>query len=128
MMESQQGAAASVDRGGAPIKVRVVKGANLPMEKVDAEQRNWPLAPWGSKQETDASYKAVLDYALRPEHTRSVHIGVAGQELVDLALAWLLAQRRGCRADEVDIAMLLGLATPEAAATRKDHGTLLLYP
>src|SRR5690625_7139379 len=99
MMESQQGAAASVDRGGAPIKVRVVKGANLPMEKVDAEQRNWPLAPWGSKQETDASYKAVLDYALRPEHTRPVHIGVAGQSRVHLALASLVAHRRVRRPD-----------------------------
>jgi len=127
MMELQQWAAARVDRGGAPIKVRVVKGANLPMEKVDAEQRNWPLAPWGSKQETDASYKAVLDYALRPEHTRSVHIGVAGQNLFDLALAWLLAQRRGCGPDEVDIEMLLGMATAEAAAIRKDIGNLLLY-
>ena len=30
--------------GGAPIKVRVVKGANLQMEEVDAAIHDWPLA------------------------------------------------------------------------------------
>lgn len=125
-MELQEWAAARVEAGGAPIKIRVVKGANLPMEHVDAELHNWPVATWESKKATDASYKAVLDYALRPEHTRAVHIGVAGQNLFDLALAWLLAERRGAT-EGVDIEMLLGMATAEAAAIRKDIGNLLLY-
>lgn len=125
-MHLQQWARARVDQGGAPIKIRVVKGANLPMEHVDAEVRNWPLATWESKKATDASYKAVLDYALRPEHTRAVRIGVAGQNLFDLAQAWLLAERRGAT-EGVDIEMLLGMATAEAAAVRKDIGNLLLY-
>ncbi|MFC4124298.1 proline dehydrogenase family protein [Nocardia rhizosphaerae] len=126
MVRLQEWASARVERGGAPIKVRVVKGANLPMERVDAEVHGWPLAVWGSKQESDASYKAVLDYALRPEHTRAVRIGVAGHNLFDIALAWLLAQRRGCT-EHVDIEMLLGMATAQAAAVRKDIGSLLLY-
>nr|WP_275106493.1 proline dehydrogenase family protein [Nocardioides daphniae] len=96
------------------------------MEQVDAELHGWPLATWGSKEETDASYKAVLDYALRPEHTRAVRVGVAGHNLFDVALAWLLAQRRGC-SDDIDIEMLLGMATAQAAAVRKDVGSLLLY-
>jgi hypothetical protein len=37
MTHLQQWAAERVAGGGAPIKVRVVKGANLPMETVDAE-------------------------------------------------------------------------------------------
>lgn len=126
MIRLQEWASARVDRGGAPIKVRVVKGANLPMERVDAEIHGWPLAIWGSKQETDASYKAVLDYALRPEHTRAVRIGVAGHNLFDIALAWLLAERRGCT-EHIDIEMLLGMATAQAAAVRDDVGSLLLY-
>lgn len=78
MIRLQEWAAARVASGGAPIKVRVVKGANLPMERVDAEVHDWPLATWSSKQATDASYKAVLDYALRPEHTAHVRIGSPG--------------------------------------------------
>ncbi|MEK9987173.1 MAG: proline dehydrogenase family protein, partial [Aquiluna sp.] len=44
MIDLQQWAALRVIDGGAPIKVRVVKGANLPMERVDAEMHDWPLA------------------------------------------------------------------------------------
>ncbi len=126
MMGLQQWSRTRRDRGGAPIKVRVVKGANLPMERVDAEVHGWPLATWPTKQATDASYKAVLDYALRPEHVDAVRIGVAGHNLFDVALAWLLAQRRGVTS-AVDFEMLLGMATAQAAVVRRDVGSLLLY-
>ncbi|MGV9767884.1 bifunctional proline dehydrogenase/L-glutamate gamma-semialdehyde dehydrogenase [Microbacterium sp. NPDC003461] len=126
MMRLQEWAAERVSRGGAPIKVRVVKGANLPMEQVDAETHGWPLATWQSKQHSDASYKAVLDYALTAERVRSVRIGVAGHNLFDIALAWLLARRRGAEAG-VEFEMLLGMATAQAAVVRREVGSLLLY-
>lgn len=126
MMRLQEWAAARVAAGGAPIKVRVVKGANLPMERVDADIHDWPLATWESKQASDASYKAVLDYALRPEHTAHVRIGVAGHNLFDIALAWLLAERRGV-VGGIDIEMLLGMATAQAAVVRRTVGSILLY-
>jgi RHH-type transcriptional regulator, proline utilization regulon repressor / proline dehydrogenase / delta 1-pyrroline-5-carboxylate dehydrogenase len=126
MIRLQRWAQLRQARGGAPIKVRVVKGANLPMERVDAEIHQWPLATWSSKQASDASYKAILDYALRPEHIDAVRIGVAGHNLFDVALAWLLAQRRGV-ASGVDFEMLLGMATAQAAVVRRQVGSLLLY-
>ncbi|MGV8850453.1 MAG: bifunctional proline dehydrogenase/L-glutamate gamma-semialdehyde dehydrogenase [Propionibacteriaceae bacterium] len=126
MIRLQEWAAARVASGGAPIKVRVVKGANLPMETVDAELHGWPLATWPTKLATDASYKAVLDYALRQEHTRAVRIGVAGHNLFDVALALLLARARGV-ADAIDIEMLLGMATAQAEVVRRDAGSILLY-
>ncbi|MDO9396410.1 MAG: bifunctional proline dehydrogenase/L-glutamate gamma-semialdehyde dehydrogenase [Herbiconiux sp.] len=113
-------------RGGAPIKVRVVKGANLAMEHVDAALHGWPLATHGSKPETDANYLRVLDWALRPEHTDAVRIGVAGHNLFDIAWAWLLAEQRGV-SDAVDVEMLLGMATAQAEAVRANVGGLLLY-
>src|SRR5690606_30606146 len=45
-----------VAAGGAPIKVRIVKGANLAMELVEAEQHGWVPAPYPTKADTDASY------------------------------------------------------------------------
>ncbi len=126
MVHLQQWAAARVAAGGAPVKVRVVKGANLPMESVDAELHGWPLATWGSKQATDASYKAVLDYALRPEHTTAVRVGVAGHNLFDVALAMLLARQRGVT-QAVDVEMLLGMASAQAEVVRRDVGSILLY-
>ncbi|GAA4163055.1 bifunctional proline dehydrogenase/L-glutamate gamma-semialdehyde dehydrogenase [Gryllotalpicola daejeonensis] len=109
--------------GGAPIKVRLVKGANLPMERVDAELHGWPLATWGSKLDTDVNYKRVLDWALTAEHTDAVRIGVAGHNLFDVAFAWELAGRRGVR-DRIDFEMLLGMATDAVART---VGGLTLY-
>jgi RHH-type proline utilization regulon transcriptional repressor/proline dehydrogenase/delta 1-pyrroline-5-carboxylate dehydrogenase len=126
MIRLQQWAAARRDRGGADIKVRLVKGANLPMERVEATLHGWPLATWGSKQETDTNYKRVLDYALRPEHTGNVRIGVAGHNLFDVAYAWLLAGRRGVR-DRIEFEMLLGMAEGQAEVVRREVGGLLLY-
>ena len=113
-------------RGGAAIKVRLVKGANLPMEQVEASLHGWPLATWGSKQETDTNYKCVLDYALQPDRARNVRIGVAGHNLFDVAHAWLLARQRGV-SDRVEFEMLLGMAQGQAEAVRRDVGRLLLY-
>ncbi|MCD1268555.1 aldehyde dehydrogenase family protein [Microbacterium sp. MEC084] len=129
MIDLQEWAAARVSAGGAPIKVRVVKGANLPMEQVDAETHGWPLATWQSKAHSDASYKAVLDYALTPERTRNVRLGIAGHNLFDVALAKLLAEQRGIdlRDGSIEIEMLLGMATAQAAVVRRDVGSLLLY-
>ena len=113
-------------RGGAPVKVRVVKGANLAMERVDAEVHGWPLATWGSKVETDASYKRLLETALRPDRVDAVRIGVAGQNLFDIAWAWLLAEERGIT-DAVDVEMLLGMDAGPVRAVRETVGRILLY-
>jgi RHH-type proline utilization regulon transcriptional repressor/proline dehydrogenase/delta 1-pyrroline-5-carboxylate dehydrogenase len=114
------------ERGGAPIKVRLVKGANLPMEQVESSLRGWPLATWSTKQDTDTNYKRILDYALHPDRIDAVHLGIAGHNLFDVAFAWLLAQQRGVRSG-IEFEMLLGMATGQAQAVKKDVGGLLLY-
>ena len=126
MIRLQDWTRARRERGGAGIKVRLVKGANLPMEHVEAELHDWPPATCPSKQETDTNYKRVLDYALRPEHAENVRIGVAGHNLFDIAYAWTLAGRR-CVRDRVDFEMLLGMAEAQAEAVRRTVGGLLLY-
>lgn len=112
--------------GGAPIKVRVVKGANLAMEHVDAAIHGWPLATYDTKQDSDTNYKRVLSWSMTPERTDAVKLGVAGHNLFDIAHAWLLAKERGVDW-RVDFEMLLGMATGQAEAVRRDVGNLLLY-
>jgi RHH-type transcriptional regulator, proline utilization regulon repressor / proline dehydrogenase / delta 1-pyrroline-5-carboxylate dehydrogenase len=126
MIRLQEWSAARRARGGAGIKVRLVKGANLPMEQVEASLHGWPLATWGSKQESDTNYKRVLDYALHPDRIGNVRLGVAGHNLFDVAYAWLLAGRRGVR-DGIEFEMLLGMAQGQAEAVRREVGGLLLY-
>ncbi|RXZ49176.1 aldehyde dehydrogenase family protein [Agromyces fucosus] len=113
-------------QGGAPIKVRIVKGANLAMEHVDAAVHDWPLATYDSKQDSDTNYKRVLDWSMTPERTDAVKLGVAGHNLFDVAHAWLTARERGVDS-RVEFEMLLGMATGQAEAVRRDVGNLLLY-
>ncbi len=128
MLDLQEFAAQRVANGGAPIKVRVVKGANLPMEKVQAAMHHWPQTVWPTKQDTDTNYKRMLNYALTPERLANVRVGVAGHNLFDIALAYLLMQHRGIAVDgPVDFEMLLGMAGAQAEAIRADVGRLLLY-
>ncbi|MEW1809916.1 bifunctional proline dehydrogenase/L-glutamate gamma-semialdehyde dehydrogenase [Pseudarthrobacter phenanthrenivorans] len=126
MMRLQDWAAERRANGGAGIKVRVVKGANLPMEQVEASLHDWPLATWGSKQDSDTSYKSVINYSLHPERIKNIRIGVAGHNLFDIAFAWLLAKKRGVESG-VEFEMLLGMAQGQTEAVKKDVGSLLLY-
>ncbi len=114
------------ERGGAKIKVRLVKGANLAMERVDAAMHGWEPAPYASKAEVDANYKKCLDWALDPEHATAVRIGVASHNLFDVAWAKLLADHREV-ADQVDFEMLQGMAPAHARAAQQSTGDLLLY-
>ncbi|MCC9144581.1 MULTISPECIES: proline dehydrogenase family protein [unclassified Arthrobacter] len=126
MMRLQEFAARRRADGGAAIKVRVVKGANLPMEQVEASLHGWPLATWHTKADSDTNYKRVINYALHPDRIQNVRIGVAGHNLFDVAFAWLLAGERGVR-DGIEFEMLLGMAAGQAEVVRRDVGSLLLY-
>ncbi len=126
MIRLQDWAAARRADGGAAIKVRVVKGANLPMEQVEASLHDWPLATWGTKQDSDTNYKRVINYSLHPDRIRNIRIGVAGHNLFDIAFAWLLAKQRGVESG-IEFEMLLGMAQGQAEAVKKDVGSLLLY-
>ena len=119
-------AAARVQRGGAPLKVRVVKGANLAMERVDAEWHGWQLATYPTKAETDANYKRVLEWLLDQEHLKSLRVGIAGHNLFDIAFAHKLMQRRGVTTG-AEFEMLKGMASDISEVIRADIGSPLLY-
>ena len=114
------------DAGGGEVKVRLVKGANLAMERVDAAVHGWVQAPYDTKAEADANYKRCMDWALRPVHTRGVRIGIASHNLFDVAWVHLLAESRGV-ADKVEFEMLQGMAPAQARTVRNETGGLLLY-
>jgi RHH-type proline utilization regulon transcriptional repressor/proline dehydrogenase/delta 1-pyrroline-5-carboxylate dehydrogenase len=112
-----------VAAGGAPLKLRLVKGANLSMERVEAELRGWPQAPVASKPAADAAYLARIEQALG---TTGLRLGVGSHNLFAIAHAHLLARRLG-RTGDVDIEMLAGMAPAEARVVARDVGGVLLY-
>lgn len=115
-----------VDKGGAPIKIRFVKGANLAMEKVEAALKGWPQAPYLSKLETDANYKRMLAYASEIERARAVHIGLGSHNLFDIAYAMLLKAEKGLY-NYMTFEMLEGMAGPICRVVQSLEGSVLLY-
>src|SRR5262249_60256087 len=78
------------ERGGAPIKLRIVKGANLAMERIEAAGHGWPQAPYTTKAEVDANFKRMVAYACQVEHARAVHVGTATHNPFDAPNGLLL--------------------------------------
>jgi RHH-type proline utilization regulon transcriptional repressor/proline dehydrogenase/delta 1-pyrroline-5-carboxylate dehydrogenase len=114
------------DQGGAPIKIRLVKGANLAMEKVEAALRGWPQAPFELKDETDANFIAMMDYALVPENLSAVRIGIGSHNLFDMTYAMILSTRRGVQ-EYITFEMLEGMADPLRRALSDVVREMLLY-
>ena len=82
-----------VNDGGSPVKIRIVKGANMEMELVESALFDWPLAPFDSKIETDANWKRMVGFGMQPENIKAVRLGIASHNLFDIAYAYLLAQQ-----------------------------------
>ncbi|HEX7214621.1 MAG TPA: proline dehydrogenase family protein [Methylomirabilota bacterium] len=119
-------ATARCERGGAPIKLRVVKGANLAMERIEADLHGWPQAPYTTKREVDANFKRMIEYGCRPEHAAAVHVGIASHNLFDVAYAMVLREAAGVEA-WTEFEMLEGMANHQARAVQARAGGLLLY-
>ena len=115
-----------VAQGGAPIKIRFVKGANLSMEHVQGEVHGWPVATYLSKDEVDANYYRLLDYILRPKFQDAVRIGVATHNLFTAGLAYELGKKRGVLS-MMDSEMLQGMSPSQQAAVREMFGRQILY-
>ncbi|MEO6651754.1 MAG: bifunctional proline dehydrogenase/L-glutamate gamma-semialdehyde dehydrogenase [Ilumatobacteraceae bacterium] len=114
-------------RGGGRIKIRIVKGANLAMETVEAELAGWAVAPYLSKAEVDANYKAVLDILAAPEFDDAVRVGVATHNLFDVAWAFGVRRQMDGRPSRLEFEMLEGMAPSQADAVRATTGDLLVY-
>jgi len=107
---------------GGVLKIRVVKGANLAMERVEGELHGWPQAPYLTKAEVDASFKRLVSCALDARWNGAVRVGFASHNLFDLGWALGLPER-----DRIDMEMLEGMAPAQSRAVRAAAGSLLLY-
>lgn len=112
--------------GGAPIKIRVVKGANLEMEKTESSLEHWELATYDSKVEADANYKKVLFELLDPTSVANVNVGVASHNVFDLGLALSYVKEHGIE-QYVDFEMLEGMANDLVLKLLEQNAKVLLY-
>jgi RHH-type proline utilization regulon transcriptional repressor/proline dehydrogenase/delta 1-pyrroline-5-carboxylate dehydrogenase len=112
--------------GSGTVKVRIVKGANLAMESVEAAMHGWQRAPYATKAQTDANFARMLDWALDADRMSHLRIGIASHNLFDVAWGHLLAAARGV-GERVEFEMLQGMAPGIDATVRDAAGGLRLY-
>ncbi len=112
--------------GGAPIKIRLVKGANMEMEETEAGLKHWVTCPYTKKIDTDSNYKVMLEYALKPENAPYVNLGVASHNLFELAYGYETAKENGVM-DYFSMEMLEGMSESARVAIKELSGEVILY-
>lgn len=112
--------------GGSPITIRIVKGANMEMERVEASHHDWPQAPFQQKVETDANYKRMVQYAFQPDNLAAVRPGIASHNLFDISYALVLATEMEALGG-IQFEMLEGMANHQRRALHELTRNVLLY-
>ena len=115
-----------VKSGGAPIKIRIVKGANLAMEQVEASLKVWPQAPYPTKIEVDSNFKKMVTYGCKKEHAQAVFLGIGSHNLFDISYTMLLQSENEVE-PFVNFEMLEGMAEHISRVVHKISGEMLLY-
>lgn len=115
-----------VAAGGAEITMRIVKGANMEMERHEASIKGWPQAPFDLKLDTDANYKRMLHTGFESQNLAAARLGIASHNLFDVAYALVLTQERQAM-QRVQFEMLEGMANHQRRALFEQASNLLLY-
>ncbi|MCK5872886.1 MAG: bifunctional proline dehydrogenase/L-glutamate gamma-semialdehyde dehydrogenase, partial [Methylococcales bacterium] len=126
MEKLQQWAIKRVQNGGSPVKIRIVKGANLEMELTEASMESWNLAPYDSKLKVDANFKRMLLLGISPDGAPALNIGVASHNTFDLAFALTLVKENQLE-QFVDFEMLEGVAGRMPFEIKKHNVNVILY-
>ncbi len=111
--------------GKPPIKIRIVKGANMESEETIASVRGWELPTFRRKVDTDSNYNKMLDYILQDEHFKYINIGIASHNIFQIAYAITRIKEAGAQ-ESFTFEMLEGMnlkASFEVATRNK----LILY-
>ena len=112
--------------GGAPVKMRLVKGANLAMETVVSSLKGWTNPIYDNKIDVDANYLKILDRALEPANAACVHIGVASHNLFTLSYSYLLALKNDVLG-YLSFEMLEGMANYLPRVMKSLNKQIILY-
>ncbi len=98
-------------RGAHPLRMRLVKGANLAQERVDSDKIGMAVPIFDDKRDVDANYKRMLEVATQPAHLDAVRLGIASHNLFDVAYGLTLRAEREA-GDGIGFELLEGMADP----------------
>ncbi len=115
-----------VEAGGAPIKFRLVKGANMEMEETEASQKHWEMVTYTEKSDTDSNYKRMVRFALQKENAPYMHVGTGSHNLFEQAFATELAKENGT-SEYHTMEMLEGMSESARLAIKEITKNPILY-
>ncbi len=95
---------------GVPFTVRLVKGAYWDYETTHAQQVNWPIPVYTSKQNSDANYERCAFLLL--DHIQSIKLALGSHNIRSIAAAQVYAKEKGIPPNAYEIQMLYGMADP----------------
>ncbi len=98
-----------IKKGGTPLYIRLVKGANLLVEKLEASLRNWPQAPYHTKEETDAHFLLLLSELIPAIKEGHIVGGIATHNIFNIAYGIILSKAYGIEKG-ISFEMLNGMA------------------
>jgi proline dehydrogenase len=110
-----------------PATIRLVKGAYWDHERVIAAQRGWPAPVWSEKRQSDACFERLSRTLIDAREV--VRPAIATHNLRSLAQAIAYLERRGGRAEELELQVLRGLGDQLAVGlTRLGHRVRVYTP
>ncbi|MCL1867735.1 MAG: bifunctional proline dehydrogenase/L-glutamate gamma-semialdehyde dehydrogenase [Paludibacter sp.] len=115
-----------VANGGVPLKMRLVKGANLQMETIISSIKGWRNPVFDSKTKVDANFLKILDRGLLPENAAALRVGVASHNFFSLGYAYLLSKQNAVE-QYVTFEMLEGMANHLPRVMRQLGKQIILY-
>jgi len=95
---------------GAPITVRLIKGAYWDYETIMAAQRGWPVRVFEAKSETDAAYERLARRML--ENETHIRCAFGTHSVRSIAACIAHAEELGLSQNHYEFQMLYGMAEP----------------
>ncbi len=114
-----------VRRRGAPITIRLVKGAYWDSDTIRYRQRDWAVPLFEHKMETDASYEALTQRML--SQTSLIRPAFGTHNLRTLAYIEAVAESLGLAPETWEYQMIFGMAEPFQHAVMQQGRRLRLY-
>ncbi len=110
---------------GAPVGVRLVKGAYWDADTIRYQERGWPVPVFENKADTDASYEALTRTLV--EHAEIIRPAFGTHNLRSLAHAQAFAEAAGLRPEATEFQMIFGMAEPLQATVAESGRRVRIY-
>ncbi|MGB8700252.1 MAG: L-glutamate gamma-semialdehyde dehydrogenase, partial [Thermosynechococcaceae cyanobacterium] len=110
---------------GAPLTVRLVKGAYWDQETIIARQNHWPTPVYNHKSSTDANFERMTQRLL--EHHEVLHAAIGSHNVRSQAHALAIAQALKIPKGHLEFQMLYGMADNLAVALAKQGHRVRVY-